>query len=69
MICLGVCEFMVKCLKEGQEYFFRVCVENKIGQFEFLELEILVILKSFFCKYIVFINVKICYYCILCYCQ
>lgn len=65
----GVCELTVKRLKEGQEYFFRVCAENKIGQSEFLELETSVTPKSPFCKYIVLTNVKICHHCILCHCQ
>lgn len=66
--CPSVCELAVKRLKEGEEYFFRVCAENKIGQSEFLELETSVTPKSPFCKYTVLTNVKICHHGILCHC-
>ena len=46
-----ICELKVKRLKEGQEYFFRVCAENKIGQSDFLEMDASVTPKSPFCKY------------------
>lgn len=46
-----VCELKVKRLKEGQEYFFRVCAVNKIGQSDFLELGTSITPKSPFSKY------------------
>ena len=32
------CDFTAKKLKEGEEYFFRVCAENAVGQSDFLEM-------------------------------
>lgn len=38
-------------MEEGKEYYFRVCVENKKGVSEFLEIEKFIVFKSLFGKF------------------